>query len=103
MRRRARVPAMQKGQLKWDDLRVFLEVARASRLMAAGRELGVDPATVGRRIGALEAAPGGRPFDRAPQGYPITAAGRAPLAHARASAGPGGAPPPPGGGPARPA
>ena len=41
---------MQKGTMKWDDLRVFLAVARHSRLQAAGRTLGLDPTTAGRRI-----------------------------------------------------
>ena len=38
----------------WDDLRVFLAVARAGSLSAAGAALGLDPATVGRRIARLE-------------------------------------------------
>jgi DNA-binding transcriptional LysR family regulator len=75
---------MQKGALRWDDLRVFLEVARASRLMVAGRGLGVDPATVGRRIAALEAALGARLFDRSPQGCSLTEAGRSLIVHAEA-------------------
>ncbi len=75
---------MQKGTLKWDDLRVFLGVARRSRLMVAGRELSLDPATVGRRIGALEQALGVRLFDRSQQGYALTEAGQSLLAHAEA-------------------
>jgi DNA-binding transcriptional LysR family regulator len=75
---------MQKGTLKWDDLRVFLAVARQSRLQSAGRSLGIDPATVGRRIAALEEALGAKLFDRSPQGYAITEAGRGLLAHAQA-------------------
>ena len=46
---------MQKGTMRWDDLRVFLAVARRGRLQAAGRTLGLDPTTAGRRIAALEA------------------------------------------------
>ena len=75
---------MQKGTMKWDDLRVFLTVARHSRLMNAGRALGLDPATVGRRVAALEQALGARLFDRSPQGYAITEAGRGLLVHAQA-------------------
>lgn len=75
---------MQKSAMKWDDLRVFLAVARQSRLQAAGRGLGLDPATVGRRIVALEAALGSRLFDRSPQGYALTEAGRSLLEHAQA-------------------
>ncbi len=75
---------MQKNSMKWDDLRVFLAVARQSRLMAAGRVLGLDPATVGRRITALEEALGAKLFDRSPQGYAMTEAGRNLMTHAQA-------------------
>src|SRR5688500_15055915 len=75
---------MQKRTMRWDDLRVFLAVARQSRLQNAGRTLGLDPATVGRRVTALEAALGARLFDRSPQGYALTEAGRSLLDHAQA-------------------
>ena len=39
----------------WDDLRVFLAVARDESLSGAGRRLKLDPATVGRRVARLEA------------------------------------------------
>ena len=74
---------MQKSTMKWDDLRVFLAVARQSRLLNAGRRLGLDPATVGRRITALEEALGVRLFDRSPQGYALTEAGRSLVAPAQ--------------------
>jgi len=38
----------------WDDLRVFLAVARDETLSAAGKRLKIDPATVGRRISRME-------------------------------------------------
>lgn len=44
--------------MKWDDLRIFLALARQSRLMSAGKSLGLDPATVSRRITVLEEAMG---------------------------------------------
>jgi DNA-binding transcriptional LysR family regulator len=75
---------MQKGTMRWDDLRVFLAVARQSRLLNAGRTLGLDPATVGRRVTALEEALGAKLFDRSPQGYALTEAGRSLLTHAQA-------------------
>jgi DNA-binding transcriptional LysR family regulator len=75
---------MQKSALRWDDLRVFLAVARQARLQNAGRALGLDPATVSRRIAALEEALATRVFDRSPQGYAITEAGRGLLVHAQA-------------------
>jgi len=70
--------------MKWDDLRVFLAVARQSRLQAAGRTLGLDPTTAGRRIAALEAALGAKLFDRSPEGYALTEAGRGLVEHAQA-------------------
>ena len=63
-------------QMDWDDYRYFLSVARCGRLTEAGRQLGVDHATVGRRIKALEAALGANLFDRSPQGYQLTDAGQ---------------------------
>ena len=71
-------------RMKWDDLRVFLAVSRAGLLMAAGRALGMDAATVGRRITALEAARGERLFDRSPRGYALPEAGRRLTAPAQA-------------------
>ncbi|GIL00443.1 MAG: LysR family transcriptional regulator [Alphaproteobacteria bacterium] len=62
--------------VNWDDYRFFLAVARSGRLSTAGRQLGVDHATVGRRLRALEAALGARLFDRSPQGYQLTDAGQ---------------------------
>ena len=40
--------------MDWDDLRVFLAVARTESLSAAGKRLKIDPATVGRRVTRLE-------------------------------------------------
>jgi len=40
---------------KWDDLRIFLEVARQGSVHAAARQLRLDHSTVCRRIGRLEA------------------------------------------------
>jgi DNA-binding transcriptional LysR family regulator len=75
---------MQKGTMRWDDLRVFLAVARQGKLQAAGRTLGLDPTTAGRRIGALEEALATRLFERSPEGYALTEAGLGLLAHAHA-------------------
>ncbi|QYB00811.1 LysR family transcriptional regulator [Rhodococcus sp. USK10] len=65
-----------------DDLRYFLEVARTGRLVAAGRGLGVNHTTVGRRITALERALGNRLFDRVPTGWVLTDAGHELVVHA---------------------
>lgn len=60
----------------WDDLRIFLAVVRAESLSGAGRQLRLDPATVGRRIARLEAVLGNRLFTKSPQGYAVTAEGQ---------------------------
>ncbi|HHX89890.1 MAG TPA: LysR family transcriptional regulator [Paracoccus sp.] len=59
----------------WDDLRLFLAVARAGSLSGAARTIGVNHSTVFRRIAAFEEALGVRLFDRLPKGYALTAAG----------------------------
>lgn len=56
----------------WDDLRVFLAVARAGGLTGAGPGLQMDPATVGRRIARLEQRMGAALFLKSPQGYALT-------------------------------
>jgi DNA-binding transcriptional LysR family regulator len=61
--------------MDWDDLRVFLAVARRESLSAAGQALRIDPATVGRRIARLEDSLGARLFVKSPQGYALTDAG----------------------------
>ena len=55
----------------WDDLRFVLAVAENGSVSAAARVLGVNHATVLRRIAAFEARHGGAVFDRTPQGYTI--------------------------------
>lgn len=66
----------------WDDLRVFLAVARAETLSRAGRRLRLDPATVGRRVARLEAALGAPLFAKAPTGYALTDTGQRLMTHA---------------------
>lgn len=61
--------------MDWDDLRVFLAVARTESLSAAGKRLKIDPATVGRRVARLEEAVAARLFVKSPQGYALTEAG----------------------------
>ncbi len=62
--------------LDWDDLRYFLAVQRARTLAGASSKLGINATTVGRRLTALEDQVGARLFDRTPNGYLLTAAGR---------------------------
>jgi DNA-binding transcriptional LysR family regulator len=59
----------------WDDLRVFLALAREGKLTAVARRLGVSHPTVARRVRHLEAAVGERLFDRLPDRFALTAAG----------------------------
>lgn len=59
----------------WNDLRFFLEVARARSLSAAARKLGVNHTTVARRIQTLEGALRTRLFEKTPSGYLPTATG----------------------------
>lgn len=66
---------------QWDDVRIFLAVARHESLSAAGRVLKIDPATVGRRITRLETALDTPLFVKSPQGYALSAAGERFLTH----------------------
>ena len=68
--------------MDWDDLRIFLAVARTESLSGAGRRLQIDPATVGRRIARLEDAIGASLFVKSPQGYALTEAGGRLMPHA---------------------
>ena len=68
--------------LDWDHLRVFLAVARAGQMLAAARQLGLDHATVGRRLGALEAGLGTKLLERRTTGCELTPAGERLLGHA---------------------
>lgn len=68
--------------LDWDDLRLFLAVARAGRMAGAGRRLGMDHSTVARRLTRLEALVGSRLLDRGPRGVQLTEAGQKLVDHA---------------------
>ena len=57
----------------WDDLRFLLAVAENGSVSAASRRLGVNHATVLRRIAAFEERHGGEIFDRTPKGYAVPA------------------------------
>jgi DNA-binding transcriptional LysR family regulator len=73
----------QDGCMDWDDMRVFLALARAESLGRAGASLRLDPATVGRRIARLEEELGRRLFTRSHQGYALTDEGARLLPHAQ--------------------
>lgn len=71
-------------QVNWDDLRIFLAVARAGTLTAAGQRLGVDATTVARRLARLEASLGRSLFEATPTGHVLTAIGEQMQVHAQA-------------------
>lgn len=55
----------------WDNLRYVLSVIEAGSVSAAARNLGVNHATVLRRVAAFEAQNGGALFDRNANGYRV--------------------------------
>ena len=59
---------------EWDDLRVFLAVARHGSVTAAASKLGVNHSTVSRRIQAFEEKHDVRLFERLPSGYEMSQA-----------------------------
>ncbi len=69
-------------QTNWDDLRLFLAVAREESLSGAGKLLRLDPATLGRRMQRLETRLQATLFTKSPQGYALTEAGASLLARA---------------------
>ena len=71
-----RPPRPRRGAMDWDDVRVFLAVAREGSMRAAGRALGLSQPTIARRLAAFEATFGGPSlFDRLPEGLRLNAAG----------------------------
>ena len=71
--------------MNWDDVRIFLSVARRESLSGAAQALRLDPATVGRRIARLEQNTNTVLFVKSPQGYVLTSAGEDLLDHAEAA------------------
>lgn len=57
----------------WDDVRLFLALARARTAGEAARTLGVDTSTVSRRLAAMEEALGATLFERGRNGIRATA------------------------------
>jgi len=66
----------------WDDLRLFLDVARLGGLSAATETTRLSAATLGRRVAALERQVGEPLFHRSRTGYRLTQAGEDLLARA---------------------
>jgi len=73
---KTRPPRPSRGAMDWDDVRVFLAVAREGSMRAAGRALGLSQPTIARRLAAFEATFGGPTlFDRLPEGLRLNATG----------------------------
>ena len=63
--------------MNWDDARMFLAVARTGQILAASRRLGVNHATLSRRVSALEEALKTRLLIRRTNGCDLSAEGEA--------------------------
>ena len=68
--------------LNWDDLRVFIDVARTANLAQSSRRLKIDHSTVSRRVAQLESALGFSVFERTRAGLKLTDMGERILRHA---------------------
>ena len=66
---------MNEKSFGWDNLRLFLSVARNGGLSPASRETGRSAATLGRRMRALERYLGQELFLRHARGYALTSEG----------------------------
>nr|WP_113864936.1 LysR family transcriptional regulator [Brenneria salicis]NMN90640.1 molybdate transport repressor ModE-like protein [Brenneria salicis ATCC 15712 = DSM 30166]RBP66864.1 LysR family transcriptional regulator [Brenneria salicis ATCC 15712 = DSM 30166]RLM32154.1 LysR family transcriptional regulator [Brenneria salicis ATCC 15712 = DSM 30166] len=75
---------MQPQDPNWNDLRIFLEVARTGNLSRAARQLKIDVSTVSRHIAHLEKCLNMPVFERDPTGLKMTARGQALIAHIEA-------------------
>ena len=61
--------------IDWDDIRIFLAVARGGSVRAAAARLTLNHSTVLRRVAQLEERLGTRLFEKLPSGYRLTGAG----------------------------
>ncbi|NNJ97484.1 MAG: LysR family transcriptional regulator [Gammaproteobacteria bacterium] len=61
--------------MNWDDLRIFLAVARTGSVSGAAKQLQVQHSTVSRRLRKLEEKLGARLVERKNTGYELTTAG----------------------------
>ncbi len=62
--------------VNWDDLRVFIALARGGRLAVAAQRTGLDPTTISRRIARLERALNTTLFEADAAGHVLTQPGR---------------------------
>jgi DNA-binding transcriptional LysR family regulator len=63
--------------MNWDDVRLFLAVARSGQILSASRRLGINHATLGRRLTALEADMKTQLLTRRTTGCELTPQGQA--------------------------
>lgn len=61
--------------MNWDDMRLFLAVARSGSISGGAKLLGVQHSTVSRRLRSLEENLGARLIERKKSGYELTLAG----------------------------
>ena len=70
--------------MNWDDMRIFLALARSRTLSGAASSASQNATTVSRRLRRLETSLGAALFERGPNGQTLTEAGSRLLAHAEA-------------------
>lgn len=68
--------------MDWDDIRVFLAVARAASLARGAKDAGLDRSTASRRIASLEESLGAKVFLRTREGLRLSPAGETLVARA---------------------
>lgn len=69
--------------MNWDDIKIFLEVARSERLSTAAKRLAMDASTVSRRLHKLEEQLASQLFERTVDGHVLTTDGTKLLNSAR--------------------
>ncbi|MBP2445177.1 LysR family transcriptional regulator [Rhizobium leguminosarum] len=69
-------------QIDWDDLRHFLALARSGTFLGAAKQIGVEHATISRRVASLEAGLGRKLIDRRGRRVVLTADGEQVAKHA---------------------
>src|ERR1044072_7635467 len=67
---------LDQGSIDWDDFRFVLALLRGAWVSPAAKQLGVDHATVIRRVDRLERHLSAKLFDRRKTGYLLTEAGQ---------------------------
>ena len=68
--------------MDWDNIRIFLAIARAGQILAAAKSIHLNHATVARRLDALEEDMGVKLFERRTTGTVMTPAGEGLLVRA---------------------